>query len=82
MGESCPPPSSYAPEKNMYAETFQTQRVVTDRVAVIGVDVLILPLQWRPRTDCWLMLRIAVVFMNVALFKAASVVTFASRCVS
>lgn len=86
MGESCPPPSSYAPEKNIYAETFQTRRVVTDRAAVTGVNVLILP-GWRPRTDCRLMLHIAVAF-SVNECRAFSnrfdrkVVTFVSRRVS
>lgn len=46
--------------RTFYAETFQTQRVVTDRVAVTGVNVLILP-RGQPHTDCQLMLHIAVV---------------------
>lgn len=53
MGKTCTPISSYTLENTIYAETFQTQRVVTDCVAVMGVSVLIL-LRWqrRCRTDC------------------------------
>lgn len=61
MGDSCPPPSSYAPEKNVYAETFQTRGVVSDQVGVTGANILILHPWWRPHTNCWLTLHIAII---------------------